>query len=151
MTDMTRRAMFTGTAGVCAAALLAACGSEAGDSGGGSGTGAGKAAATSAGAGSSAGGGQVLGSTSEVPVGGGKVFRDQKVVVTQPAAGQYVAFSAVCPHAGQLVGAPASGTITCPFHGSTFSATDGSLQHGPATKGLTKASVKVEGDKLVLG
>jgi nitrite reductase/ring-hydroxylating ferredoxin subunit len=152
MTEMTRRAMLGGAAGVCAAALLGACGSDDGDDSG-SGTDAkGGAATGAAGATTPAGGGgaNALGSTSEVPVGGGKVFPDQKILVTQPTAGQYKAFSAVCPHAGRIVSAPVGGTVTCPFHGSRFSATDGSLQGGPATKGLTAKAVKAEGGQLVL-
>jgi len=47
--------------------------------------------------------GQVVGSTSDVPEGGGTVFADQKVVVTQPGKGDFKAFSAVCPHQGCLV------------------------------------------------
>ena len=35
----------------------------------------------------------MLGATSQIPVGGGKIFRAQKVVVTQPAAGTFKAFN----------------------------------------------------------
>jgi Rieske Fe-S protein len=48
-------------------------------------------------------GGQVVGSTADVPEGGGAIFREQKVVVTQPAPGDFKAFSAVCTHQGCLV------------------------------------------------
>jgi Rieske Fe-S protein len=47
--------------------------------------------------------GQPLGGTSEVPEGGGAVYSDQKVVVTQPEAGEFKAFTAVCTHQGCLV------------------------------------------------
>jgi nitrite reductase/ring-hydroxylating ferredoxin subunit len=47
--------------------------------------------------------GQVVGSTSDIPEGGGTVFPDQKVVVTQPGKGDFKAFSAVCTHQGCLV------------------------------------------------
>jgi Rieske Fe-S protein len=48
-------------------------------------------------------GGAVLGPTSDVPEGSGTVFRDQKVVVTQPKPGDFKAFTAVCTHQGCLV------------------------------------------------
>ena len=54
-----------------------------------------------------AGGGTVLGPTSDVPVGGGMVFKDAKVVVTQPTAGQYKGFSAICTHQGNPIGSVA--------------------------------------------
>jgi nitrite reductase/ring-hydroxylating ferredoxin subunit len=47
--------------------------------------------------------GQVVGSTSNIPEGGGSVFADQRVVVTQPKKGEFKAFSAVCTHQGCLV------------------------------------------------
>ncbi len=47
--------------------------------------------------------GAALGATADIPVGGGKIFNDQKVVVTQPEAGQFKAFSAVCTHQGCIV------------------------------------------------
>jgi nitrite reductase/ring-hydroxylating ferredoxin subunit len=42
--------------------------------------------------------GQVLAQTSDIPEGGGTIFADEEVVVTQPAAGDFKAFSAVCTH-----------------------------------------------------
>jgi nitrite reductase/ring-hydroxylating ferredoxin subunit len=47
--------------------------------------------------------GSVVGPKSDVPEGGGVVFRDQKVVVTQPEPGEFKAFTAVCTHQGCLV------------------------------------------------
>src|ERR1700760_4260203 len=38
--------------------------------------------------------GTVLGAASDIPVGGGAIYTAAKVVVTQPASGQYRAFSA---------------------------------------------------------
>ncbi|WP_020579142.1 Rieske (2Fe-2S) protein [Actinopolymorpha alba] len=92
----------------------------------------------------------VLAKTSDIPVAGGKVFPDQKVVVTQPEAGTFKAFSAVCTHKGNLVRNVQSGTIICPFHQSRFSATDGSVQSGPATRPLPAAQIKVDGDSITL-
>src|SRR6185437_2897878 len=83
-----------------------------------------------------ASGGTVLGPVSDVPVGGGKVFTEAKVVVTQPTAGQYKGFSAVCTHQGNIVGSVEDGQIVCPFHNSHFKITDGSVTSGPAQSPL---------------
>ena len=39
----------------------------------------------------------------DIPVGGGKVFDALKVVITQPTAGDFKAFSAICTHQGCTV------------------------------------------------
>ncbi len=44
--------------------------------------------------------GTLLGMASAVPVGGGMIYTDAKVVVTQPTKDVYKAFSAVCTHVG---------------------------------------------------
>ncbi len=86
----------------------------------------------------------------DVPIGGGLVIVDYKIVVTQPEAGQFHAFSAVCTHKNCTVSDIANGTIDCPCHGSRFSATDGSVVTGPATKPLPAKTVTVQQDKLVI-
>jgi nitrite reductase/ring-hydroxylating ferredoxin subunit len=96
-----------------------------------------------------AGGGTVLGPVSDVPVGGGKVFTDAKVVVTQPTAGQYKGFSAVCTHQGNIVGSVQDGQIVCPFHNSHFKITDGSVTSGPAQSPLPAVNVAVQGTNIV--
>jgi Rieske Fe-S protein len=96
------------------------------------------------------GAGDVLAKTTDIPEGGGKVFDDQGVVVTQPAAGQFKAFSSKCTHQGCAVKDVANGVIHCPCHGSQFSATDGSVKQGPATQPLPAASIKVTGDSITL-
>ncbi|RAG86400.1 Rieske (2Fe-2S) protein [Streptacidiphilus pinicola] len=90
-----------------------------------------------------------LGPTSDVPVGGGKVYRAQQVVVTQPSAGSFKAFSAVCTHAGCVVDGVTNGVITCPCHGSQFKSTDGSVAQGPAQTALPSIPVAVQNGKLV--
>ena len=91
-----------------------------------------------------------LGPTSEVPVGGGTVFADQEVVVTQPTEGDFKAFTAVCTHQGCIVGKVEDNTIMCPCHGSAFSAEDGSVTTGPATEPLGAVEINVKGDEITL-
>ena len=152
MTDLhaSRRNMLTGLAAAgVALPVLAACGSS--DSTDSTGTTAGDPS-TSAGSGSSGGttpsGGGIK--TSEIPVGGGKIFEDEKLVVTQPAEGEFKAFSAVCTHAGCLVAKINDGTIDCPCHGSKYSIEDGSVEDGPAPKPLPEKTVTVTGDTLTV-
>ncbi|WP_405909767.1 MULTISPECIES: Rieske (2Fe-2S) protein [unclassified Streptomyces] len=97
-----------------------------------------------------AGGGTVLAKTSDIPEGGGKVFESEGVVVTQPAAGTFKAFSSKCTHQGCAVKGIANNVITCPCHNSQFSAEDGSVTKGPATQPLAAASITVDGDSITL-
>ncbi|MGW7365182.1 Rieske 2Fe-2S domain-containing protein [Streptomyces sp. NPDC054841] len=94
--------------------------------------------------------GEALGTTSEVPKGGGKVFAAQKVVVTQPAQGDFKAFTAICTHQGCTVNKVENGTIDCPCHGSKFRIQDGSVAHGPATRPLAAKQITVSGEEIRL-
>ena len=96
------------------------------------------------------GGGTVLGMAADIPVGGGKVFTAEKVVVTQPTAGEFRAFSAVCTHVGCLCNVVANGTINCPCHGSEFKITNGAVVTGPASGPLASAIITVTDGKIVL-
>ena len=86
--------------------------------------------------------------TAEVPVGSGVIV--DEIVVTQPSAGEFKGFSAICTHKGCTVDEVADGTINCPCHGSKFNL-DGSVANGPATKPLEAKTVAVQGDSIVLG
>lgn len=94
--------------------------------------------------------GKRLASTSDIPVGGGKVFRADKVVVTQPAPGTFKAFSAVCTHQGCTVNKVADGTVDCPCHGSKYAVADGSVVNGPAQRPLAARQITVSGDAVML-
>ncbi|MEV5978265.1 Rieske (2Fe-2S) protein [Streptomyces sp. NPDC052114] len=143
-----------GAAGLAAA--LSACGG--GDGGGGDGDGSGdgggggKDSTDSAGAAPEAGAaaGAVLARTSDIPVGGGKIFKDEGVVVTQPTKGEFKAFSSRCTHKGCPVTSVEGGTVNCPCHGSKFDIADGSVRGGPAPQPLPAADIAVAGGSIKL-
>ncbi|MFF4491588.1 Rieske (2Fe-2S) protein [Streptomyces sp. NPDC001544] len=154
-----RRTVVAAAGAAGLAAALAACGSDddssnasggAGSSGTSTGTTGAAGTAPSEQASSGSAGGTALAKTSDIPEGGGKVFKDQGVVVTQPTAGTYKAFSSKCTHAGCAVGSVADGVIVCPCHNSHFSAADGSVKQGPATQPLAAANITVSGDEIKL-
>jgi Rieske Fe-S protein len=89
-------------------------------------------------------------SKATIPVGGGKVFADQKVVVTQPSSGEFKAFTAVCTHQACLVSSVADGTINCACHGSRYDITTGAVEHGPATRPLPEKKVTVGADGITV-
>jgi Rieske Fe-S protein len=141
-----RRAVMVGACGVCAAAL-SACSSYGS---GGAAAPAPAPAPTGAPGAAAPGGGAALTSTTDIPVGGGAIFADRQVVVTQPTAGQFKAFSSTCTHEGCTVSQVSDGTINCPCHGSRFSVTDGSVVRGPAESPLPAKNIQVEGNSIVL-
>ena len=71
-------------------------------------------------------------------------------MVTQPTAGEFKVFSAVCTHMGCIVNQIADGRIDCPCHGSEYSITDGAVLAGPAPKPLPAKPIKVTGDSIFL-
>ena len=122
-----------------APASQAAAGGATGSSGAG---GAGAASAAPA---------NQLATTAEVPVGGGKIISGPNVVLTQPVAGTFKGFSAVCTHQGCIVATIANGTIDCPCHGSKFSVKDGSVVNGPAASPLPPVAITVQGTSIIKG
>ncbi|GAB3680194.1 Rieske (2Fe-2S) protein [Actinocorallia lasiicapitis] len=93
--------------------------------------------------------GQTLVLAEDLPVGTAMLNRELKVIVSQPSAGVFKAFSAVCTHQGCTVTAPADGVAACPCHGSEFKTADGSVVKGPATKALPEYPVKLQGGAVV--
>lgn len=146
-TRATRRGMLAGVGLVGLAGAVSACGSG-GSSSSSAGTSAGSAPSSAAGGNASTG--SALASTSEIPVGSGKIFTSEKVVVTQPNSNDYKAFSAVCTHMGCLVSTISNGTIDCPCHGSQYSISTGAVISGPAPSPLPAASIKVTGTNIFL-
>ncbi len=139
----TRRALLAG-AGVAGIAMLTGCAVYGAQTaapppprpGGGGGGGDGE------------GGGAEVAKVSDVPVGGGTIVPGQQIVVTQPAAGTFACFSAICTHAGCTVADVSGGTINCPCHGSRFNITDGSVAGGPARSPLAPVPIAVDGDTI---
>jgi Rieske Fe-S protein len=146
-----RRTVVAAVGATGLAVALTACGSDNGSSdSSSSNTQAGANASGGDSSASSGSGGTVLAKTSEIPVGGGKIFKDQGVVVTQPTAGTYKAFSSKCTHQGCAVAEISNGVIVCPCHKSEFSVADGSVKKSPATQPLPAEKITVSGDSITL-
>ncbi|GGM02118.1 iron-sulfur protein [Streptomyces fumigatiscleroticus] len=125
----TRRALLLATG---ATALAGGCGDDSGSSS------------------ASEASGKELTRTDDVPVGGGTVLKDDKVVVTQPEKDRFKAFSAVCTHQGCTVADVSGSTINCACHGSRFRIADGSVAAGPATEPLPAKEITVDGNSVRL-
>lgn len=148
--------MFQGLGALGVAVALAGCGGSdepgAADPGAdGPSTSGGGTAGSPSGGGQAGdqGGGAELATTAEVPVGGGLVLTDAQIVITQPTEGEFVAFTAVCTHAGLTVTSVEDGTIHCANHGSAFSAETGEVENGPAAAPLAEVPIQVDGDKIL--
>lgn len=158
---VTRRGVLAGSAAVVATLALGACASPDETSSGSPATTpeASPDASTETPASSESsqapdpGAGEVLATTGEFPTGGGKVVTTTAagvVVVTQPADGEFKAFSGKCPHQGCPVSEVLENEIRCNCHGSTFDATTGDRLAGPAMVGLAPVAIAVEGTDIVL-
>jgi nitrite reductase/ring-hydroxylating ferredoxin subunit len=90
--------------------------------------------------------------TSDIPVGSGKKFDVEgvQILVTQPRAGEFRGFSAICTHAGFVMTNVANSEIKCDNHGALYSADDGSVLSGPAPRALGKVTVTVDGDDVLV-
>jgi Rieske Fe-S protein len=148
--DPSRRFILAAAAAVGTASLVAACGGAEEPAAKGSSAPAATtdSPATASSAPPSAGG-ESLTATADVPVGSGVILADEKVVVTQPTAGEFKAFSSTCTHMSCQLSGFADDRITCPCHGSSFSISDGTPAGGPATRPLNPIPVKVDGSNVV--
>jgi Rieske Fe-S protein len=153
----TRRGMLAGVGLVGLAGAISACGAGGSSSSlsaatlnGGGATSAAAGGGTPASSATSGAADDALTSTSEILVGSGKIFPLPKVVVTQPTAGEYKAFSAVCTHMGCIVNQISNGTIDCPCHGSQYSISTGAVVAGPAPRPLPAMHIKIAGDSIFL-
>ncbi|GGL12803.1 Rieske (2Fe-2S) protein [Streptomyces flaveus] len=139
-----RTVLAAGAAG--AAALLAGCSEYGNENGGGEAESPAQDEPTSG----EAPGGEELAKTADIPVGGGKIFKDEQVVVTQPEQGEFKAFSAICTHQRCTVANVSDGTINCTCHGSKFRVSDASVADGPATRPLPEEKITVTGNSIRL-
>ncbi len=135
-----RRALGGASLGLAVPVLAACGGNEAGGAGG--------DAPTSAAASPAASG--PLTSTADIPVGGGVIFEEQGVVVTQPTEGEFEGFTNICTHTGCPLASVEDGTINCSCHGSRFAIATGEVEQGPATEALAPIEITVEGDEISL-
>ena len=90
--------------------------------------------------------GTLLGPAKDVPVGNAASFTIPATgdpgIIVQTTKGQFVAYDAVCPHAGCTVGYYAANhVLACPCHGSEFLLSNGDVISGPAPRGLQKLNV----------
>ncbi|MFF6878693.1 MULTISPECIES: Rieske (2Fe-2S) protein [Streptomyces] len=153
MSGPSRRAVVAAVGAAGLTVALTACGSDDKASDPSTEQGAAGGGATNEGGGSSAeagAGGAALAKTTDIPEGSGKIFKDEKVVVSQPAAGDYKAFSTICTHQNCPMVDLKDDVISCACHGSQFSVLDGSVKKGPAVKPLEAKQVTVNGDSITL-
>ncbi|MFH8370796.1 Rieske (2Fe-2S) protein [Streptomyces sp. NPDC018031] len=92
-----------------------------------------------------------LGSPDEVPADGTKIYREDRVLVTQVGEGRYKAFSAVCTHRNCVLNGVRDGRVTCSCHGSEFDARTGKVLQGPAVAPLPPVPVRTDGGRLIVG
>ena len=147
---LTRRRVLQGVAGVgvlgVAGTVLAACGGD--DDPGTTPTGGESTPAETTDGGA---GGDAIASTADVPVSGGLVIdSDDPIVITQPAEGDFKAFTAVCTHMQCTVARVEDNVIKCPCHGSTYDASTGEPTGGPAPAALAPIEITVDGDQISL-
>lgn len=96
--------------------------------------------------------GDDIAALADVPVGGSidATINGEAALISQPTAGQVVAFSAICTHQ-QCVVAAAGTEFHCPCHGSMYDAATGEVIQGPALEPLSEIAVAVSGDRIVAG
>jgi nitrite reductase/ring-hydroxylating ferredoxin subunit len=150
----TRRGVLAGVGLVGLASAITACGAGTSSStpavGNAGTTPAAPASSAAAVGASSSTATNALAATSKIPVGSGMIFPEPQVVVTQPTAGEFKAFSAVCTHMGCIVNQISNETIDCPCHGSQYSITTGAVVAGPAPRPLPAKQFKVSGGSIFL-
>ena len=151
MTEITRRNVLISSSALAAVGLLAACSTETESSA------SDESGASAAPTGQTQPSGPVtIAQVSDVPVGTVFAFTNPSdgvpAYLLQPAAGKFLAYSAVCTHQGCIVNYDSTGMqFMCPCHGAKYDGTSGQPVSGPAPTGLTPISVSVSGDSIIVG
>lgn len=93
-----------------------------------------------------------VGKLTDIPIKGGKVYtvNKKRVLVTRPSTNEVRAFLATCTHAGARLTGASNNEITCPSHGAKFDANTGNVLKAPATRPLTKVTVKIASGDIVI-
>ncbi|MGP6174195.1 Rieske (2Fe-2S) protein [Corynebacterium sp. A21] len=84
----------------------------------------------------------------EVPVGSAVII--DSFIVAQPTAGNFLAYSATCPHQNNSITEVEGENVRCTAHNSVFSTVDGAVIEGPSREPLTAAQVHGEAGTLSL-
>jgi thiosulfate dehydrogenase [quinone] large subunit len=97
-----------------------------------------------------------VGAASSVPVGGGLSVANpadgSPAWVVHTSGSTFVAFSAICTHAGCTVQYDASNVqFVCPCHGGVFDARTGQVLQGPPPTPLPSIPVHAVNDKIRIG
>ncbi len=87
----------------------------------------------------------------QVPVGKGisVTVEQTPILLAQPEAGTFVAYSSKCPHQGCVVGVDQANFL-CPCHNSGFDFAEGKPQFGPAREALEQLTCEVHGDDVMV-
>ena len=97
--------------------------------------------------------GTAIGTTAQVPVGQARQFTDpasgNPAWLVHPSASTFVAFSAICTHAGCTVQYDTAGLrFVCPCHGGVYDARTGKVLQGPPPAPLPSIPLRVVGGQL---
>jgi len=142
-----------GAAGVAALAGCSASSKAAATSGATTAGPSGGSNSSTAGAGSGASPSVAsLAKVADIPVGNAisATLDGQPILISQPAAGTIVAFTAICTHMGCTV-LPDGKDFQCPCHGSIYNAATGAVIQGPAPAALAKIPTHVVDGEVMSG
>lgn len=92
--------------------------------------------------------GKPIAATKDIPVGGGKYFEKDQLIVAQPKKGKFNAFNSTCSHANCPVSdMETKGKMICPCHNAEFDL-DGKPVKGVARRPLKPEKIVVAGGKI---